>query len=99
MPGQIVDFTSLLFGATVLVGAEYEVAPQLGLRLEVPSRFHAPRGYDQGAPPLMQCPTDCSDPTTLSALPDQDSRVCWGFDQRSDTYASFGARVGVGYTF
>ena len=99
MPGQIVDYTNTLFGLTALVGASYELVERLDVRLEVPLRFHLPRGYDQGNPPLMRCPTDFSDPTTLSAEPDQDSRVCWGFDQREDTFASVGVRLGLGYAF
>jgi hypothetical protein len=93
IPGQVVDFRSMLFGATAMVGFEYLLTPHVALRAEFPFRFSIPQGYDKGTPPQSTCPSDLSDPD--STLESRDSSLCWGYDTREDTYASGGGRLGA----
>jgi hypothetical protein len=107
MPGQIVDYEAMRFGAAAVVGFEFLLSPNVALRVEVPLRFgFASAGYDSANPATMQCPTSFDenapgtlDPNTVSASPDQDSQRCWGFDTREDTFASAGARAGAKIMF
>jgi hypothetical protein len=107
MPGQIVDYEAMRFGAAAVVGFEFLLSPNVALRAEVPLRFgFASAGYDSANPATMVCPTSFDedapgtlDPTTVSASPDQDSQRCWGFDTREDTFASAGARAGAKIMF
>jgi outer membrane biosynthesis protein TonB len=100
MPGQIVDFEATRFGAAAEVGFEFLLSPNLAVRAEIPLRFSFPtKGYDSANPAKSQCPTDLTDPASVSNSPDQDSQGCWGFDTRKDTFASAGARVGAKIMF
>jgi hypothetical protein len=95
------------FGATALIGVDFELTPGIALLAEIPLHFSFPStGYDSAAPSTMVCPRSFDanapgtlDPTTVSQLPDQDSLRCWGFDTREDTFASAGARIGARVTF
>lgn len=99
IPGQKVDMTGMRFGGLAIVGLEFLLLPNLGIRLEGNFRYHlAQQGYDSPNPETAQCPTEPTDPNApIAEDPSQfpSSLSCWGFDQRKDSWTAAGGRVGM----
>jgi hypothetical protein len=100
IPGQVVDYNATRFGATALLGFELLLSPNFAMRAEFPVRGNIPKqGYDSASPPLSQCPDDPTEPGSVSATAEVDSRLCWGFQQREDLWLAAGARLGAKVMF
>jgi hypothetical protein len=94
IPGQIVEMKATRFGGEGLVGLELLFTPNFGIRAEGNFRFNiAKQGYDSPSPATSTCPIEPTDPDSM--LITRDSRVCWGYDQRKDSWTAAGARVGA----